>query len=106
MLAKTNMQEVTYVRDGVIIPALTVATSMFGINCPSAFVQILKFSKITRVIYPKNVPNQTCGYWLITSNQQILLLKLTFSQLAVANQQAGNYKTVGNYKVTPLTLLC
>lgn len=29
MLAKTNMQEVTYVRDGVIIPALTVATSMF-----------------------------------------------------------------------------
>ena len=52
----------------------------FGINCPSAFWKILKlhsfsraiskFSKITRVIYPKNPPNETYGYWLITPNQQ------------------------------------
>ena len=24
------------------------------------------------MIYPQNCPNQTCGYWLITSNQQTL----------------------------------
>ena len=23
-----------------------------------------------RMIYPQNSPNQTCGYWLITPNQQ------------------------------------
>ena len=33
---------------------------------------ISKFSKIARVTYPKNCPNQTCGYWLITPIQQIL----------------------------------
>ena len=36
---------------------------------------ISKFSKIMRVIYPKNCPNQTCGYWLITPNQQTLRIE-------------------------------
>ena len=26
--------------------------------------------------YSKNAPNQTCGYWLITSNNKHFLLKL------------------------------
>ena len=39
---------------------------------------ISKFSKIMRVIYPKNCLSQTCDYWLITQNQQIFVLKLTF----------------------------
>ena len=34
-----------------------------------------KFSKIIRVIYPKNCQNQTCNYWLITPNQQALAIK-------------------------------
>ena len=54
----------------------------FGINCPSAFWKfwnclsktraILKFSKITKVIYSKNSKNQICDYWLITPNQRTL----------------------------------
>ena len=32
--------------------------------------EILKFAKITRMIYPKNRLNQTCDYWLITPKQQ------------------------------------
>ena len=35
-----------------------------GINCLSAFLKIL--------VHPKNRPNQTCGYWLITPNQEPL----------------------------------
>ena len=30
------------------------------------------------MIYSKNGPNQTCGYWLITPNQKILVLKLKY----------------------------
>ena len=40
----------------------------FGINCPSAFLKIWKFSNILRVVYRKNCLNQKSGYWLITSN--------------------------------------
>ena len=36
---------------------------------------VSKFSKIKRVIYPKNYLNQICGYWLITPNQKTLFLK-------------------------------
>ena len=57
---------------------------------------ILKFSKITRVIYPQNRPNETCDYWLITANQQTLALKLIslnsgqlqISERTVTKQQA------------------
>ena len=38
--------------------------------------ETLKFSKTTRVIYPKNRPNQACDYWLITSNQQTLFIEI------------------------------
>ena len=29
-------------------------------------------TSMTKVIYPKTHPNQTCGYWLIAPNQQTL----------------------------------
>ena len=35
---------------------------------------ISDFSKIMRVVYSKNCPNQTCDYWLITPNQQTLCI--------------------------------
>ena len=35
------------------------------------------FSKITRVIYPKNRSNQTRDYWLITPNHKHFVLKVT-----------------------------
>ena len=44
-------------------------------NCPSKTRAISKFSKSTRVIYPKNCPNQICDYWLITSNQEKLCIE-------------------------------
>ena len=37
-------------------------------NIQDTKVTLSKFSKITRVIYPKNHPNQKCGYWLIPPN--------------------------------------
>ena len=37
--------------------------------------EISKFSKIMRVIYAKNCPNQICDYWLITPNQQALCIE-------------------------------
>ena len=88
----------------------------FEINFPSAFLKILncppktraisKFSKITRVIYPQNCQNQTCGYWLITPNQQTLCMETNiFKQWAITNQWAGNYKTAG-ITITPLKVQC
>ena len=44
-------------------------------NCSSAFFKILEFSKAMRVIYPQNRQNQTCGFWLITLNQQTLRIE-------------------------------
>ena len=40
------------------------------------------------VTYPKNLPNQTCGYWLITPNQKTLCIK---SNIFLT---AGNYESV------------
>ena len=40
---------------------------------------ISKFSKITRVIYPKNRPNQACDYRLITLNQRTLCIETNIS---------------------------
>ena len=59
---------------------ITCLGGRLEINYPSAFLKnlyfkISKFSKITRVIYPKNCPNQTCTYWLITPNQQTLCIE-------------------------------
>ena len=47
-------------------------------NYPSKTKTISKFSKMTRVTYPKNCPNQTCGYWLITPNQQTICIEINF----------------------------
>ena len=59
------------------------------------------------MIYPKNRPNQTSGYWLITPNQQTLCIETNiFKQQKITNQWAGNYETAGNYKITPLTVQC
>ena len=39
-----------------------------------------------RVIYPKNRPNQTCDYWLITPNQQTLCIEtISFSSGQLQN---------------------
>ena len=35
-------------------------------KCIFKNLEILQFSKILIVIYPKNHTNQKCGYWLIT----------------------------------------
>lgn len=43
------------------------------------------FSKITRVIYTKNSPNQTCDYSLITPNQRFVLKLLSFNSGQVQN---------------------
>ena len=51
-------------------------------DCPSAFLKILKNHK---VIYLQNHPNQTCNYWIITPNQQTLCIET-------------NLLSVGNYK--------
>ena len=49
------------------------------------FRQILK---ITRVIYTKNCPNQTCDYWLITPNQQTLCIETNiFYHRAITKQR-------------------
>ena len=53
---------------------------------------ISKFSKITRVIYPKNHPNQTCDYWLITSNQQALCIEYNIFTNIITNYKS-NYKS-------------
>ena len=61
-----------------------VFSRVIWINCPRPFLKILKlskirtiskFSKITRVIDPRNCSNQTCDYWLGTPNQQTLWIE-------------------------------
>ena len=51
-----------------LVLVITCLGGRFGINCPRTFLEISKFSKIKRVIYPQNRPLQTYGYWLITPN--------------------------------------
>ena len=68
---------------------------------PSKTRAISKFSKITRVIYARNSPNQKCDNWLITPNQQTPCIENNaFYEWAITNQQAGSYK------ITPLTGQC
>ena len=70
-------------------------------NCPSKTRETSKFSKITRVIYPKDFPNQICDYWLTTTNQQTLCFESNiFEERAITNQRAGNYK------ITPFMAQC
>ena len=65
---------------------ITCLGRRFRINFPDAFLKISNFSKITRVIYPKNFPNQTCSHWLITPNQKALCIKTNI------------FSTTGNYR--------
>ena len=37
------------------------------------------------MIYPKNRPNQTFGYWLITPNQQFALKLVSFDRRQLQN---------------------
>ena len=37
------------------------------------------------MIYPKNRPNQTCGYWLITPNQQTLCIEIVIEFVITLN---------------------
>ena len=53
---------------------------------PECILKTLNFSKITRVVYPKNHPDQTCGFWLITPYQQTLCTETNYLLTA------GNYK--------------
>ena len=55
-----------------LVPVITCLGGRFVINCPSAFLQL---SEITRAIYPNNLPNQRCDYWIITPNQQKLCIE-------------------------------
>ena len=69
----------------VLVLVITCLGEQLWINCPSAFLKILNcprktrailtFSKIKRVIHPKNRPKQTCDYSLITPNQQTLCIE-------------------------------
>ena len=55
-------------------------------NCLSETRAISKFPKTMTVIYPKNHPNQTCGYWLTTPYQQTLYWK--YYLLTVGNHKS------------------
>ena len=55
-------------------------------------IAIPKFSKITRVIYPKHYPSQTWNYWLNTPNQQTLCIEAN-----IFEQRAINYKSASGH---------
>ena len=42
------------------------------------FYEVME-TKETRVIFQKNNPNQKCGYWLSTPNQQFVLKLIYFN---------------------------
>ena len=82
-------------------------------NCLSKTRAISKCSKITRVIHPKNCPNRTYDYWLITPSQQTLGIKTDISisgiwLLEIANhlQKSGQVQNASSYKITPLREQC
>ena len=80
----------------VFVLVITCLGGQFGINCLSKSRTISNFSKITRVLYPKNWPKQTGDYWLITPNQQTLCIgtnifnsrQLQISEEAIKKQRA------------------
>ena len=47
--------------------------------------------------------------WLLVNHTKLTnscIEVIIFSQGAITNQRMGNYKTAGNYKITPLTVQC
>ena len=66
-------------------------------------MKISRFSKIARLIYPKNIPNQTSGCWLITPYRKTLCIETnTFLTAGNYKSASGELKnnslTAGNYK--------
>ena len=76
-------------------------------NCPSKTRTISKFSKITRVIYPKNPPNQTGGYWLITPNQHFVFKLILFNsrQLQISERATTKQRQLQNNSVNNTMLM-
>ena len=90
----------------ILVPVITWLKVRFRVNFWN-FWHFRTFLKITRVIYRKYRLNHTCGYWLITPNQQTLCIETNiFQRPEITNQWARNYKIAGNYKITPLTVQC
>ena len=57
-------------------PSVSTSNHMFGKEIWDKLPEcIFENFEITRVIYPKNRPNQPSGYWLITPNQQALCIE-------------------------------
>ena len=58
----------------------------------------ISYSKITRAIYPENHPNHTCGYRLITRNQQTLCTEILMSfnsgQLQISERAVRKQRTI------------
>ena len=76
MSFNVSLSAVTMIRNIKFVLVITCLGGQFVINCPSEARAISKFSKITRVIYPKNCPNETCDYCLITPDQQTLSIEI------------------------------
>ena len=85
-----------------MLVAIACLGGRFGLNCSSALFKILKkcskFSKITRVIHPRNHPNQTRGFWLITPNQQTLCIEklISFNSGQLQNSGRLQHNSVNN----------
>ena len=66
---------------------------------------ISKFSKIMRVIYPKNGPNGTCYYWLITPSQQTLCIELiSFNNGQLQNNTFNGAMSITTNRVIKLVI--
>ena len=76
---KVNLFELNYRKLGLVITMFGKAIWDKLSECIFENFEILKFLKITWVIYFKIRPNQTCGYWLITPNQQTLCIETIFN---------------------------
>ena len=62
----------------MLVQVITCLGGRFRLYCLHAFLKILK---------TRNYPNQTCGYWLITPNQQTLCIETDIlEQRAITNQ--------------------
>ena len=57
-------------------------------SIPSKTRAISKFSKITRMIYPKKCPKQTCDYWSHQTKKYFTLKLISFNngQLQISEQ--------------------
>ena len=82
----------------------------FGIICPRAYLKILKLPRVKQgkvqnfqKLRPKNRPNQTCNYWLITQNQQALCIKINY--LLTAGKSASGQLQNNTVRLTVQCLL-